>query len=78
LLVKEERKGLVFSRRFLMDLARDCRLNTICCFSTGLIFQNMTPAFLIPLLKIFDAKIPFGAYTILIAKKERHVKDEKK
>ncbi|MFC1724218.1 class I SAM-dependent methyltransferase [candidate division KSB1 bacterium] len=41
---------------------------------TGMVFQNATPRFLLPFLKIFDINFPIGAYTILVFEKSESMK----
>jgi len=67
LLKKEERNSLSLSLRKL--IARQ-NLKVTASFSHGAILPNKIPTFLLPLLKIFDKKIPWlGLDTIIICEK---------
>ena len=67
--VKEERKALRFSLRFLKELISRNGLYIIDSFSFGMITPNRTPQFLLPLLKLFNFKQSFGMTNFIIAKK---------
>lgn len=69
LLIKEERGGLRYTEHYVKTLVGRAGLNLIRCSSMGLISQNHTPAFLIPILKYFNREFRFGEYTVTIAQK---------
>lgn len=69
LLVKEERGVQRSSKRFLIQLLEQERLKILRCCAMGMISQNNTPQFLIPLLKTFDREIGWGEYLVAIAQK---------
>ncbi|MBV9120840.1 MAG: class I SAM-dependent methyltransferase [Chloroflexi bacterium] len=68
-LVPEERGGVKFTPAYLRGLARQAGLTTVACEAMGLIYERATPAALLPMLRIFDRPLWFGAYTVLIAVK---------
>lgn len=74
-IVKEERKGLKFSLNYLKNMLRRRGLNIISSISTGMIFPNKTPTFLLPLLNLFNFNFPFGSFNIIITKKMIFKKD---
>ena len=43
---------------------------------TGMVFQNATPGFLLPILKMFDVNFPLGAYRIMVFEKMERIKQE--
>ena len=55
--------------QFFKTLVGRAGLSLIRCSSMGLISQNHTPAFLIPILKYFNREFRFGEYTVAIAQK---------
>jgi SAM-dependent methyltransferase len=69
LLVAAERGGLRFTRRFLMDLINGAGLTVRHFWTTGMISQNNTPRFLVPLLRVFDVDFPFCEYHQAVATK---------
>jgi SAM-dependent methyltransferase len=71
LLVAAERGGLHFSRRFLMNLLNGAGLSIRQFWTTGMISQNNTPRFLVPLLRVFDVDFPLCEYHQAIATKAR-------
>ena len=71
LIMKKERGGLRLTKRYIYSLAKKCNLRLIKFISTGLIYQNLTPAFLLRLLKFFDRQFVFGVYNLIIFEKER-------
>lgn len=68
-LAAHERGGLKFSRRYLEGLLRQADLAPLRVWTTGMITQNNTPKWLVPLLKIFDFDFPLGEYHIAVALK---------
>jgi len=70
LLVPAERGVLSSSARRLRQLVQGSSLRFVDCMTTGMISQNNTPAFLVPLLKKFDRPIWWGEYVVLIARKQ--------
>ncbi len=71
LLVRDERGGLKFSRAFLRRCVESNELLVTHLISTGMIFPNKMPRFVIGPLKVFDIDFPFGMNTILIGEKQR-------
>ncbi len=69
LLVRDERGGLKFSRTFLRHCAESNGLRVTHLLSTGMIFPNKMPRFMVEPLKIFDIDFPLGMNTILISEK---------
>jgi ubiquinone/menaquinone biosynthesis C-methylase UbiE len=65
-----ERGGLKMSRRYLCRLLAGAGLSVERFWTTGMISQNQTPAFLLPLLRLFDFPFPFGEYHVGVALKE--------
>jgi SAM-dependent methyltransferase len=65
ILVPAERGALRFSKRTLVRMAQGAGLDIKVAIATGMISQNNTPLFLIPLLKRFDREFAFGEYLIL-------------
>lgn len=68
-LTKEERKALKFSLTYLKNKLNKNNLRIISAFSYGLIVPNKTPLFLLPLMKIFNFRQPFGMTNFIIAEK---------
>ncbi|MBU1164127.1 class I SAM-dependent methyltransferase [Patescibacteria group bacterium] len=69
-LKKEERKSLKFSLSYLRKILEKHNLNIISSFTHGVIAPNKIPSFLLPLIKIFDKKIPIlGLDNIVICEK---------
>ncbi len=64
-----ERGGLKSFKGYLERLLREAHLEIVRFWTTGMISQNNTPAFLVPLLKIFDRDFPFGEYHVVVASK---------
>jgi len=64
-----ERGGLKFSRRYLEGLLREANLVPLRFWTTGMITQNNTPKWLVPLLKIFDFDFPLGEYHVTVVLK---------
>jgi SAM-dependent methyltransferase len=54
----------------LRNELRNCGLRFLAGITTGMISQNNTPAFLVPLLRRFDRQIWWGEYIVLIGEKE--------
>ncbi len=69
LLKREERGGLRFSLPFLKKIAQDNGLKVIAAFSYGMLVPNKTPLFLLPVLKLFNLKLPCGMTNFVIAHK---------
>ena len=72
MMVKEERKALRFSLRYLENLLKDVDLKIISSCSMGAIVPNKTPMELLPLFLKFDSLsvyIPFAFSNVLIAEK---------
>ena len=69
LVVAAERGVLKSSVKRLSKEIRDCGLKLQSVLTTGMISQNNTPAFLIPLLQHFDRQTFWGEYIVMIAKK---------
>ena len=69
LIVAAERNGLKFTRRHVKRLMDRVGLKNIDAYTTGMIPQNRTPPWMLPLLAPFDRKVPFGMYTIVTAEK---------
>ena len=68
-LTKEEKKALKFSLTYLKNKLNKNNLRIISAFSYGLIVPNKTPLFLLPLMKIFNFRQPFGMTNFIIAEK---------
>jgi len=69
-LVPEERQALRFSLDFLKDKMARNGLRVIAAFSHGTTVPNKTPAFLLPLAKLFDFNYPLGMTNILIGERQ--------
>lgn len=69
LIEPSERMGLRFTRRHLDKLFKQVNLQQIARCTTGMIPQNRTPHWMLPLLKPFDRHIPLGMYNIVISEK---------
>lgn len=69
LLVKEERGLLKSHRSALATMLKRCGARTSASLVTGMITQNATPEFMLPVLKFFDRQIWWGEYIVLIAEK---------
>jgi ubiquinone/menaquinone biosynthesis C-methylase UbiE len=69
LVFKHERGGLKSSRRYLLNLMEDAHLQLLSFWTTGMISQNNTPSFLVPILRFFDFNFPFGEYHLAISLK---------
>jgi SAM-dependent methyltransferase len=68
-LVPEERKAMRFSRAYLQDKLEQngLKVSSYCAF--GLLAPNKTPAFLLPLLKLFNFPQPLGMTHLFIAER---------
>ena len=73
LLVREERGGLRSSRGFLSGLLRACGLHVVRCRAMGMISQNNTPAWLVPVLRVFDREIWWGEYLVAVASQAKGI-----
>jgi SAM-dependent methyltransferase len=69
LVVKAERKLLHSSPKMIKALLTGCGLSVRLCVCTGMISQNNTPAFMIPLLRPFDRQFAFGEYIVAVGEK---------
>ena len=69
LLIKEERKAMKFSLRFMKKFVKRSGLTIEKSYSYGMIVPNKTPVFLLPLVRIFNFKQFFGMTNFIIAKK---------
>ncbi|MBW1807138.1 MAG: class I SAM-dependent methyltransferase [Deltaproteobacteria bacterium] len=69
LLNPAERGGLRSFRHYLCRLLKDAGLVVEHFWTTGMISQNNTPGFLVPVLKLFDFSFPFGEYHVGVARK---------
>lgn len=67
-LVWVERGALVFTPGYMKHLLASCGVQLESVFSTGMITQNRTPSFLLPVLGLFDFKFPFGEYTVAVGR----------
>lgn len=68
-IVKEERKALKFSLAYLKNKLNKNNLKIISAFSYGLIVPNKTPEILLPCLRLFNFRQPFGMTNFIIAEK---------
>lgn len=66
---KVERRGLRSSQKYIRYLLKRASLDLIYITSQGVITQNNTPKFLIPILKLFEKEFFYGAYIIAISQK---------
>ena len=69
LFVKEERKALRFSAKYLKELAGQQHLKIIDIFAFGLMVPNKTPLWALHFFRFFERRIPGGITLILIAEK---------
>ena len=69
LLVKAERGVRISSMGKWMRTLTGMDIENIAGMTTGMITQERTPAFLVPVLKLFDFNFFLGEYIILIGKK---------
>jgi ubiquinone/menaquinone biosynthesis C-methylase UbiE len=63
-----ERHGMKFSLSYLEKLIVKANCMPLVEKTLGLILPNMTPSFILPLLKLFREENPYGFYNLLIAK----------
>ncbi|MBM3251499.1 MAG: class I SAM-dependent methyltransferase [Candidatus Omnitrophica bacterium] len=76
LLVPSE-KGMLFSDiKKWRTIIKSQNISIISSSITGMVSQQNTPSFMVPLLKFFDFNFLFGEYIILVCKKDE-VKNEK-
>lgn len=69
-LIKKEERGLrKFTKNYLLDLGRNIGLKNINYLVSGLIFPNKTPGILLPILKKFNFRQPWGNCITIIFKK---------
>jgi ubiquinone/menaquinone biosynthesis C-methylase UbiE len=71
-IVKEERKALKFSLKYLRKMMENLNIKIIKSFSYGLLVPNKTPKILLPLLKRLEFKQPLGMLNILIGIKSNY------
>jgi SAM-dependent methyltransferase len=69
LIIKEERKALKFSLRYLERIVGRNGLKIIAAFSCGMIVPNQMPSFLVPVVRHLNFKQPFGMTNFIIAEK---------
>lgn len=69
-LVKEERKALTFTPKFLKNKLRENSLQAIDVFSCGMIVPNKMPAFLLPVVRHLNFRQPFGMTIFAVACKQ--------
>jgi len=67
--VKEERKALRFSKKYLIKKVENNGLKIIDAFSYGLTFPNKTPSFCLFLMRWLNFKNPLGVTNFIIAEK---------
>ncbi|MFH1610426.1 MAG: class I SAM-dependent methyltransferase [Patescibacteria group bacterium] len=70
LIVKEERLALKFSLKYLKEQIKKADLEIISAYPYGLMTPNKCPAFLLPILKLFNRRFFLGITNIAIAKKK--------
>jgi SAM-dependent methyltransferase len=63
--VRAERGGLRFSAGHLRRLALQAQIRVLGQTTSGMVYQNKTPAVALPLLRWFDRPLWFGAYCTL-------------
>lgn len=69
LLIPHERKALRFTGGFMRRRLAAAGLRVTAQACMGMIFQNKTPALLLPVLKRLDRAAPWGGYILSIAEK---------
>jgi SAM-dependent methyltransferase len=69
-LVPEERKALSFSAPYLKGKLEKAGLTLTAACAYGMIVPNKTPAFLSPLLRLFNFPQPWGMTRILVAERK--------
>lgn len=69
-IMKEERKAMQFSKRYLKKVSQENGLTVIDAYSLGMIVPNMTPGFLLPFVKHLNFKQLFGMTNFIIAEKK--------
>ena len=67
--VKEERSALRFTPAFLSAAARRAGCTVDAAFSYGMIVPNKTPTVALPLMRLFDRRMPLGMTAFVIAQK---------
>jgi SAM-dependent methyltransferase len=67
--VPEERKALAFSEKYLRQVLEDHGLEVVASCAFGMIVPNKTPAFMLPLVRLFDFPQPWGMTRILVAQR---------
>jgi len=70
LLKKAERGTLKFSLQYMKNILIKAGLSPITSVQTGIILPNMTPEWLLPILKKFDANFSLGFYNIVISERQ--------
>ena len=73
LIVRAERGGLRSSQAFLSGLLQARGLELVRCSGMGMISQNNTPAWMLPLLRRFDREMWWGEYLIAIGAKSNRI-----
>lgn len=68
-LKKEERGALKFSLPYLRSKIEQNGLAVVTSFSYGMIVPNKTPAFLLPVMRLFNFSQPLGMTNIILAEK---------
>lgn len=69
LLVREEWKAMRFSLRYMKKFVKRNGLTVNKSFSYGMIVPNKSPKFLLPFLRLFNFRQPFGMTNFIIASK---------
>jgi len=69
LLVREEWKAMRFSLRYMKKFVKRNGLTVNRSFSYGMIVPNKSPKFLLPFLRLFNFRQPFGMTNFIIASK---------
>jgi len=70
LIVRAEHGGIRSCLSLLKSEVSEAGLRVIACTVTGMISQNNTPPFLVPLLRRFDREIWWGEYIVVVAEKQ--------
>lgn len=69
LTARHERMGLQFRRTRMVELVRTVGLNVVLCSAFGGITQNLTPAFLAPVLRLLERPVPLGLYVLTVCRR---------
>ena len=70
IVVSAERGGLKSCTKYLHHELNQANLEVVASLTTGMISQNNTPEFLIPVLRRFDKQIWWGEYIVIVAEKQ--------